>query len=148
MNDIEKIAEFMLLGGQLVPFDVDKGMSTAELMKFFGRIEDEMFETQDAIGYFDEAWGIHLPQDELPPRDYAETIDGFLDVAYTALSAAIRLAGDTKATQAWEAVCDANLAKVDGRHGPVVRDPATGKIGKPEGWQAPDIEKILQEALF
>lgn len=148
MNDVTKIAKFMQLGGQTAPFDVDEMMTTAELLQFFGRIEDELFETQDAIGYFDEYWGINVPHDELPPRDYAETVDGFLDTAYTALSAAIRLAGVTKATQAWEAVCDANLAKVDGRHGPVVRNPDTGKIEKPEGWQAPDIEKILQEALL
>ena len=64
------------------------------------------------------------------------------------MTGAIRKAGATKAALAWEAILDANLAKVDGRHGPVVRNEETGKIEKPEGWTAPDIEKILQEEVF
>lgn len=141
------ISEFMQKGGQTVPRDVDRDMSTAELLKFYDRIEEEVFETIDAIGYFNEDWGVYIPEDDLPPRDIPEVVDGFLDIAYTALSAAIRLAGETKAYRAWWAVIDANLSKVNGRYGPPVIDPETGKIGKPEGWQAPNIEAILDRDL-
>ena len=51
--------------------------------------------------------------------------------------------GEAKALAAWDAVVDANNAKIDGRYGDIVRDPDTGKILKPEGWQAPDIQAII-----
>lgn len=126
-HPIENIARFMELGGQIVPGDVDTGYARQELWPFIARVHEELQETTEAL--------LH--------KDTAEVVDGFIDTAYVALTGAIRVAGNKKAKEAWDAVVDANLAKVDGRHGDVVRDPETGKILKPEGWTAPDIEGIL-----
>lgn len=123
---IVDVAKFMYLGGQTVPDDVDD-VGEEEMFKFFRRVEDELYETDDGI----------LDGDDV------EIVDGFLDIAYAAMTGAIRKAGAKKARLCWEAICDANLAKVDGRHGPVVRDESTGKILKPEGWQEPNIKEIL-----
>lgn len=140
---IYDISDFMTLGGQTVPEDVDETLTTEELLKFWERIDDELEETWDAIGYFNDYWQFYKVEENLPPRDIPEVVDGFLDIAYVAMTGAIRVAGAEKARLCWEAICDANLAKVDGRYGPVVRDEETGKILKPEGWIAPDIEGIL-----
>lgn len=132
MNDIADVAKFMMLGGQTVPYDVDDNVTASEMGAFIARVVEEHNETCEGIYYDNEV----------------EIVDGFLDIAYAAMTGAIRKAGATKAALAWEAILDANLAKVDGRHGPVVRNEETGKIEKPEGWTAPDIEKILQEEVF
>lgn len=123
---IQDVAKFMYLGGQHVPDDVDTE-GNRDLFPFVDRVIDEVQETYDGINAGDDA----------------EIVDGFLDIAYAAMTGAIRKAGAKKARLCWEAICDANLAKVDKRHGPVVRDPETGKILKPEGWTSPDIEGIL-----
>lgn len=140
---IKDIAEFMTLGGQTVPEDVDETLTTEELLLFGERVNEELEETWDAIGYFNDYWGFYEIREDLPPRDIPEVVDGFLDIAYVAMTGAIRVAGAEKARLCWEAICDANLAKVDGRHGPKIQNPETGKIEKPEGWTAPDIAGIL-----
>lgn len=126
-TDIHQIAEFMRAGGQTVPDDLDRELKFTELTNFINRTIDEVQETVEAA----------------QQADYAEILDGFIDTAYVALSGAIRLVGEKKAIAAWEAVVDANTAKIDGRYGDIVRDPDTGKILKPEGWQAPDIQAII-----
>lgn len=137
------ISEFMQRGGQTVPSDVDREIPTEELLKYWERIDDEFQETWDAICYHDDDWGFAIPRHDQPPRDIAETVDGFLDIAYSALSAVIRIAGEDKAYKAWWEVIHANLNKVNGVYGPKILNPETGKIEKPEGWVAPDIERIL-----
>lgn len=126
-NDIHQIAEFMRAGGQTVPEDLDPGLTLEELTQFITRTIDEIQETVEAA----------------QKADYAEILDGFIDTAYVALSGAIRFVGEDKALAAWDAVVDANNAKIDGRYGDIVRDLDTGKILKPEGWQAPDMQAII-----
>lgn len=118
------IGVFMHAGSQ--PTDGSE-FSKQEILQYLARTGDEVEETFLGI------------QDE----DLVEILDGFIDTAYVALTGAIRAVGYDKARLAWDAVVDANLAKVDGRHGPVVIDNSTGKILKPEGWTAPDIEGII-----
>lgn len=142
---IYHISEFMQRGGQTVPSDVDREVTTEELLKYWERVDDELQETWEAICYPEDDWGFPLPHHDQPPRDIAETVDGFLDIAYSALSAAIRIAGDDKAYKAWWEVIHANLNKVNGVYGPKILNPDTGKIEKPEGWVAPNIERILND---
>lgn len=138
-HPVEAIASFMSLGGQTVPDDVDTGITTFEICRFIDRVDEEAEETYQASGYSGPEFEF---QDETPVN-HAEVLDGFIDAAYAALTGAVRVAGVDKARQAWDAVVDANLSKVDGRFGPPIIDPVTGKIGKPEGWIAPDIEAII-----
>lgn len=131
MSDITRVAKFMMLGGQTVPATPDWFISPEDIEQFLDRVDEEIAETYEA--------GVIVEDVERT----AEIVDGFLDVAYAAMTGAIRVAGAAKANEAWEAIIQANLSKVDGSLGEVVRDPETGKIQKPEGWTAPDIEGIL-----
>lgn len=123
VHPIDTVAQFMFLGDQ-IPEDYDPDMSD-----FLERTSEELAETLEAVEEDDEA-GI---------------LDGFLDIAYAALTGAVAAAGGPmEARMAWDAVVDANLSKVDGRLGPV-RKSASGKVLKPEGFEAPDIQKILDD---
>lgn len=136
-HPVEAVASFMSLGGQTVPEDVDFAILPGEINRFIDRVDEEVTETFDAAGMngYLEHGSIAI--------DHAEVLDGFIDTAYVALTGAIRVVGVEKATAAWDAVVDANLSKVDGRFGPPIINPVTGKIGKPEGWIAPDIDGII-----
>lgn len=123
VHPIDTVAQFMFLADQ-IPEDYDPDMSD-----FLERTSEELAETLEAVEEDDEA-GI---------------LDGFLDIAYAALTGAVAAAGGPmEARMAWDAVVDANLSKVDGRLGPV-RKSASGKVLKPEGFEAPDIQKILDD---
>lgn len=137
-HPVFQVAQFMQLGGQIVPRDVDFGINPKEIAKFVDRVDEEVEETYDAA-YINSAY-------EGTPYEvnHAEVLDGFIDAAYAAFTGAIRVAGLTKARVAWDLVVDANLSKVDGRFGPPIIDLVTGKIGKPEGWKAPDIESLIE----
>lgn len=124
------VARFMELGGQEFPEDTDWDMAWPDLKPFLARVKEEVQEIKDSRCCDNDFVG-------------HEALDGFLDVAYAALTGAVRLVGREKAARAWDLVVDANLAKVDGRFGPPVINEETGKIGKPEGWQAPDIEGLM-----
>ena len=129
-HPIDNVASFMILGGQMVPYDTDRDISKGDIRKFVDRIDEEVEETFEAT----------FAREEIR---FAEVLDGAIDTAYVAMTLAIRLVGPEKARKAWDAVVDANLAKVDGRYGDPILNPKTGKIGKPEGWTAPDIEAIV-----
>ncbi|MDK4206954.1 hypothetical protein [Corynebacterium pseudodiphtheriticum] len=123
VHPIDTVAQFMFLAGQLQE-DHD-----TDLNSFVERVDEESMETEEAV-YEDDEAGI---------------LDGFLDIAYAALTGAVAAAGGPmEARMAWDAVVDANLSKVDGRLGPV-RKSASGKVLKPEGFVAPDIQKILDD---
>jgi predicted HAD superfamily Cof-like phosphohydrolase len=66
--------------------------------------------------------------------------DGIYVLIGTALEYGIPLA------KVWNAVQDANMAKVDATTGKVIRRP-DGKILKPDGWQPPDITRIIADAM-
>ena len=122
----DEIALFMRAGNQTVPHKPSSGVP-AGVARFIDRVREEVKETSNA--YF--------------ANHRAEAVDGFLDTAYVAITGAIRIAGVEKARECWEAIMRANTSKIDGTYGETVTDPSTGKILKPEGWTAPDIEGIL-----
>lgn len=124
------VARFMELGGQEVPEDTDKDMTWQDLKPFLARVKEEVQEIKESRCCDNDFMG-------------HEALDGFIDVAYAALTGAVRIVGRDKAARAWDLVVDANLAKVDGRFGPPIIDEETGKIGKPEGWRSPDIAGMM-----
>lgn len=138
----EPIARFMQVGGQEVPSEPDWYPNPLEIDKFIMRAEEELDELGEAVFGGSE---------DLTAAEYGETfcvdvpeaVDAWLDLAYVAFTGALSIAGLEKTQAAWDAIVDANLAKIDGRHGDVVVNEETGKIGKPKGWTAPDIEEIL-----
>ncbi len=71
-------------------------------------------------------------------NDLVEIADALGDIIYIACGTALEYG--IPLDRVFEAIHNSNMAKlVDGK---VLRHP-NGKVKKPEGWQAPDIEKIL-----
>jgi len=129
-----RIVDFMELGGQEVPSNpiVAKGDGKKlqeDALNILGFVKSEVEETEEALHAIDQA----------------EALDGFLDIAFVAITGALRVAGLRAAKEAWDAIVKANLSKVDWSIGPAKNDPETGKVLKPGGWKAPDIEGILKK---
>ena len=84
-------------------------------------IREELQELIDAM------WAKRLP----------DVADACADLIYVVLGTAISYGIDLRPI--WEAVQAANMGKEGGG------ERADGKILKPEGWQAPNIEQLLRE---
>lgn len=136
-HPVDEVADFMEMGDQEFPEDTDWGVLAEDVYPFLHRCHEEWMETLEALGWDSET---RRYENEV---NIPEVLDGFIDLAYVALTGAVRLVGREKAKQAWDAVVEANRTKVDGSIGPKRRDPDTGKILKPEGWNPPDIEGIV-----
>lgn len=75
--------------------------------------------------------------------DFIEIIDGCFDLIYVTIGLAIDYG--VPMAEGWKVGNDSNLAKIDGRHGPIIRD-AEGKIKKPPGWTVPDFAQVILNA--
>ena len=75
--------------------------------------------------------------------DIVEIADALADITYIACGTAVSYG--IPLDKIWETVHNSNMAKlVDGK----VLLRADGKIQKPEGWQPPNIEKIIKEHIY
>ena len=79
-------------------------------------------------------------QDAVKQQDQLEQLDALVDILVVTMGA-IRAAGWDGAG-AWEEVMRTNFAKIDPVTGKV-RKREDGKVLKPEGWQAPQLERFL-----
>jgi predicted HAD superfamily Cof-like phosphohydrolase len=75
-------------------------------------------------------------------NDKVEQLDALVDILVVTIGA-IRAAGWDGAG-AWEEVMRTNFAKIDPETGKV-RKREDGKVLKPEGWEAPKLEKFLDK---
>lgn len=73
-------------------------------------------------------------------EDIVEVSDALADLIYVAVGAALEFG--IPLDKVWDEVQRSNMAKVDPETGRVKRR-ADGKILKPDGWQPPDIAKVL-----
>lgn len=141
------INEFMEEGSQLPAVEYSTATPPAEKERIMNEhlalCEEELRETEEALLLL----SVLREDREDRLRYLAESVDGFLDLAYVAFTGAIRLVGAVKAKECWEAILDANDSKINGTLGEVITDPNTGKVLKPRGWKAPDLESILEEDL-
>ena len=72
-------------------------------------------------------------------NDEVEMVDACMDMIWVIIGFAHTRGYDIPG--AWGEVTRTNLAKlVDGK---IVRDPITGKIKKPDGWEEPDFSKYV-----
>jgi len=72
----------------------------------------------------------------LDERDMPETAKELVDLLYVTLGLAVQIGVPLE--EVWDAVHESNMQKLGG---PVRED---GKILKPDGWQKPDIESIIE----
>ena len=80
-------------------------------------------------------------QDAIEQNDTVEQLDALVDILVVTMGA-IR-AGGFDGEGAWKEVMDTNFAKIDPDTGKV-RKREDGKVLKPEGWKAPELEKFIR----
>jgi predicted HAD superfamily Cof-like phosphohydrolase len=73
-------------------------------------------------------------------NDRVEQLDALVDILVVTIGA-IR-AGGFDGEGAWKEVMDTNFAKIDPTTGKVIKR-EDGKVLKPEGWTAPQLEKFI-----
>lgn len=104
-------------------------------------IQEEFEELIEAMGYWipddgpPERDTKGLFSDTPPPLDLPKTADAIADLIYVLIGTAHEFGIPIEAV--WNAVQATNMAKVGGG------EDAKGKIQKPPGWVAPDVEGIL-----
>lgn len=74
--------------------------------------------------------------------DDVETFDAILDIIVVCIG--YGLSRGWPMVEGWQEVMQSNLAKI-GHDGFVKRRPEDGKILKPEGWQPPDLQRVLAD---
>lgn len=99
-----------------------------------GAKKGEIYEMQ-------EAWEAFLRSGSL--EHLTEFVDGAIDSIYVILWTLHKLG--VPVNLCWDEVQRSNMAKL-GPDGKPLKNPETGKIMKPEGWQPPDLFGLLQEA--
>jgi predicted HAD superfamily Cof-like phosphohydrolase len=102
----------------------DQEPSNDNYKLYLDLIEEEFSELQDAVML----------------EDKVEQLDALIDILVVTIGA-IR-AGGMDGEGAWKEVMDTNFAKIDPETGKV-RKREDGKVLKPEGWKAPELEQFL-----
>ena len=102
----------------------DQAPSKENYNMYLSLIDEEYQELQDALG----------------ADDKVEQLDALVDILVVTMGA-IR-AGGMDAEGAWQEVMHTNFAKIDPDTGKV-RKREDGKVLKPEGWKAPELEQFL-----
>ena len=102
----------------------DQEPSKANYDMYLNLIKEEYEELQDAVA----------------SDDKLEQLDALVDILVVTMGA-IRAAG-WDGEGAWREVMDTNFAKIDPDTGKV-RKREDGKVLKPEGWKAPELEKFI-----
>lgn len=103
----------------------DQPASEANYKMYLGLIDEEVGELVEAVA----------------ANDRVEQLDALVDILVVTVGA-IRAAGwDGEA--AWKEVMDTNFAKIDADTGKV-RKREDGKVLKPEGWKAPELEQFVK----
>lgn len=82
----------------------------------------------------------HEVLDALTKKDLPEIAKELVDLVYVTIGTAVQYG--IPFNDVWEEVHASNMAKVDPVTGKVRRR-EDGKVLKPEGWQKPDIKKVL-----
>lgn len=113
-----------------MPEEAHPAFLTPQLMKFrLDFLEEEVRETRDAYN----------------ERDLAKVADGLVDTVYVAIGTAELMGLPFDAL--WREVQRANMQKTRAIHESESKRSSVFDVIKPEGWQPPDIERVLAEAM-
>ena len=107
----------------------DQAPSKENYEMYLGLITEEYNELQDAI----------------LDNDRVEQLDALVDILVVTMGA-IR-AGGFDGEGAWKEVMNTNFAKIDPETGKV-RKREDGKVLKPEGWKAPELEPFARRVVW
>jgi NTP pyrophosphatase (non-canonical NTP hydrolase) len=91
-----------------------------------------------------EAQGLNqnLDRIEYLPVDEIETLDALIDILVVTIGAIHSMGSDAEG--AWKEVMSTNFAKIDKETGKV-RKREDGKVLKPVGWVAPNLESFIKK---
>ena len=112
--------KFMVAGDQLVDT-----LTQPQYSMYLELIKEEVGELEAAI------------EDD----DHVEQLDALIDILVVTVGAIHSLGADGEG--AWNEVMSTNFAKIDPATGKVFKRD-DGKILKPEGWKAPELEQFLK----
>ena len=82
--------------------------------------------------------------DAITAHDKVETLDALIDILVVTIGALHSMGADTEG--AWKEVMRTNFAKIDKETGKV-RKREDGKVLKPIGWTAPNLEPFTKEHI-
>ena len=102
--------------------------NTEQFDLYMKLIEEECRELGDAVGQHDKV----------------ETLDALIDILVVTIGAVHSMGADAEG--AWKEVMKTNFAKIDRETGKV-RKREDGKVLKPVGWTAPELEQFLTKEL-
>ena len=91
-----------------------------------------------------EAQGLNQNHDRIEylPVDEIETLDALIDILVVTIGAIHSMGSDAEG--AWKEVMSTNFAKIDKETGKV-RKREDGKVLKPVGWVAPNLESFIKK---
>jgi len=118
-NPFNDQSEFMQACDQSVT-----GVNADQYKMYLDLIQEETQELADAIA----------------DNDTVEQLDALIDILVVTIGAIHSMGA--KGQDAWNEVMRTNFAKIDPETGKV-RKREDGKVLKPEGWQAPELEQFL-----
>ena len=128
----EDVAEFLAA--------CDQAPSRELAMLYFNLIREE----------FDELWDAWVRKGNVglsssfKPEQVEGTIDALADLIWVAYG--MMLALGVPPNEAWSPVAKANLSKIDGKTGKVLKR-EDGKVLKPEGWESPSHAHLVSAVL-
>lgn len=111
------------------------GSDFDQLKMYLKLIKEEYFELLDAQGLDED-------HNQIRPVDGVETLDALIDILVVTIGAIHSMGADGEG--AWKEVMSTNFAKIDRLTGKV-RKREDGKVLKPVGWKAPELEQYLKK---
>jgi len=123
MNPFRDQEKFMRACGQTVGGEFDKD----QFDLYVSLIDEEIRELYEAI----------------TAHDKVETLDALVDILVVTIGAIHSMGADGES--AWKEVMSTNFAKIDRETGKV-RKREDGKVLKPVGWTAPELEQFLTKS--
>ena len=112
------------------------GSDPEQFKMYLGLIKEEFLELMVAQG-IDTVSG-----EQVKPVDMVETLDALLDIVVVTIGAMHSAGMDAEG--GWKEVMSTNFAKIDKDTGKV-RKREDGKVLKPIGWKAPELEQFLSK---
>ena len=139
-TQLDQVRNFMIAGGQSTRSEPISQLDRREALLRIDLISEELDELKEALNdpstmYF---------QSNIVRVDKLAALDALTDILYVTLGTYHTLGLAHLAEAAFNEVQTSNMSKVDPTTGLCIRDPNTGKILKPAGYQPPRLAKLFE----
>lgn len=141
-TQLDQVRNFMIAGGQSTRSEPITQLDRREALLRLDLIAEEVGELQDALNHPGEVYF----QNKIVTVDKLAALDALTDILYVVLGTYHTLGLAHLAEAAFNEVQTSNMSKVDPTTGLCIRDPNTGKILKPTGYQPPQLAKLFESS--